>query len=112
MCAFQNKPASNTSVMGKEEQDNPEQKRKKVLYTSLVQQIVDGWALGKPPLQSTGKPSGYYRLTNYLMEYILHNNILPEGIHPMPEGRDRNNNLEPSFLVDFDSIIGDISLPD
>jgi len=98
--------------MGKEEQENLEQKRKNVLHEVVVKHIVDGWAVGKPPLQSTGKPSGYYRLTNYLTEYILINKCLPKGIHSMPEGRDRNNNLEPSFPVDFDSIIGDTTLPD
>jgi len=59
----------------------------------------------------TGKPSGYYRLTNYLLEYIRVHNKLPTGVHAMPEGRDRLNNLEPSFPVDFNTITGGISLP-
>jgi len=79
--------------------------QKKAHYQPLVQQIVEGWAVGKPPLPATGKPSGYYRLTNYLLDYLLANGALPTGIHAMPEGRDRNNVIEPSFPVDFDAII-------
>ncbi|MEI8186211.1 MAG: hypothetical protein WCG19_05920 [Chlorobiaceae bacterium] len=72
---------------------------------ALVEQIVERWAFGKPLLETTGKPSGYYRLTNYLGEYIMVNKVLPTGIHMMPEGRDRFNNVEPSFPVDFDTIV-------
>ena len=73
-------------------------------YKPLVEQIVEGWAAGKPPLETTGKPGGYYRLTNYLLEYLVANGTLPTGVHAMPEGRDSHNNIEPSFPVDFDSI--------
>ena len=69
-----------------------------------AEQIVERWAIGRPLLETTGKPSGYYRLTNYLREYITIHNALPTGIHTMPVGRDRNNNIEPSFPVDFDAI--------
>jgi len=71
---------------------------------ALIDQIVERWAIGKPLLETTGKPSGYYRLTNYLREYVLASKCLPKGVHTMPEGRDRFNNLEPSFPVDFDTI--------
>ena len=71
---------------------------------TLIEQIVERWANGKPLLETTGKPSGYYRLTNYLREYITTHKTLPAGVHSMPEGRDRNNNIEPSFPVDFDAI--------
>lgn len=81
-------------------------------YQTIVEGIVERWAAGKPALQSSGKPSGYYRLTNYLLEYINLKQALPTGIHIMPEGRDRFNNLEPSFPVDFDTIIEGIVLPD
>ena len=71
---------------------------------AVADQIVESWAKGKPLLETTGKPSGYYRLTNYLRDYIATHNTLPTGIHTMPEGRDSNNNIEPSFPVDFDTI--------
>lgn len=99
--------------------DSPKQKpseMKTQQYKAVVEQIVEGWALGKPVNQSPGststKPSGYYRLTNYLLEYLLLHGTYPAGVHDMPEGRDRFNRLEPSFPVDFDSIIGDRTLPD
>ena len=98
--------------MGQEQQDMQEEQRRTTSYQAIVAHIVDGWAIGKPVLQSTGKPSGYYRLTKYLLDYLLANAAFPKGIHLMPEGRDRYNNLEPSFPVDFDSIIGDSTLPD
>lgn len=85
--------------------------QKKALYQPVVEQIVAGWAIGKPPLEATGKPSGYYRLSNYLLDYLLAKNTFPKGIHAMPEGCDRHNNIEPSFPVDFDSIIEGITLP-
>ncbi len=81
-------------------------------YQAIAEAIVERWAFGKPKLQSSGKPSGYYRLTNYLLEYIKLKQALPTGIHNMPEGRDCFNNLEPSFPVDFDTIIGGIVVPD
>ncbi len=71
---------------------------------TLAAQIVERWAKGKPLLATTGKPSGYYRLTNYLRDYIATHNTLPTGIHTMPEGCDSNNNIEPSFPVNFDAI--------
>ncbi len=71
---------------------------------ALAAQIVERWAKGRPLLETTGKPSGYYRLTNYLHDYIATHNTLPTGIHTMPEGRDSNNNIEPSFPVNFDTI--------
>ena len=73
---------------------------------ALAEQFFECWAIGKPLLEATGKPSGYYRLTNYLREYITVQNALPKGIHTMPEGRDRFNNIEPSFPVDFDTYSG------
>jgi hypothetical protein len=111
MCASPKKSAIHVAAMGKEEQESLERNRKMTLYLATIQKIVDGWALGKPVLESTGKPSGYYRLTNYLGQYIISHETLPKGIHFMPEGRDSFNNLEPSFPVDVDSIIGDITLP-
>jgi len=85
-------------------------------YKALVEQIVEGWAAGKPVNPSPGslstKPIGYYRLFNYLLEYMLLHNAFPEGSHAMPEGRDRFNQLEPSFLVDFDALLEDMSLPE
>ncbi len=71
---------------------------------ALAEHIVERWAKGKPLLDTTGKPSGYYRLTNYLRDYIATHKTLPTGIHTMPEGRDGNNNIEPSFPVNFDTI--------
>ena len=81
-------------------------------YQVIVEGIVERWAAGKPKLQSSGKPSGYYRLTSYLLDYIRLNHALPTGIHAMPEGRDRFNNLEPSFPVDFDTITGGMVMPE
>ena len=111
MGALPKKPRSPAPVMGKEEQESLERNRKRAFYLATIEQIVDGWAVGKPVLESTGKPIGYYRLTNYLRQYIIGHESLPKGIHFMPEGRDSFNNLEPSFPVDFNSIIGDITLP-
>ncbi|WP_368665421.1 hypothetical protein [Chlorobium sp. KB01] len=91
----------------------PMQKQKR--YETLVEQIVERWAEGKPANQMPGststKPCGYYRLTNYLLEYMLLHNAFPAGVHAMPEGRDRFNQVEPSFPVDFDSLIGDAEFP-
>lgn len=111
MCASIQKHVPAADAMGKEERESLERNRKKAFYLATVEQIVDGWAIGKPVLESTGKPSGYYRLTNYLRQYIATHESLPKGIHFMPEGRDSFNTIEPSFPVDFNSIIGDISLP-
>jgi len=112
VCVFPNNPNPVERVMEKEQQESSQQSRKLARYQAVVEQIVDGWAVGKPPLQSTGKPSGYYRLTKYLLEYILLHESFPKGIHPMPEGRDSNNNLEPSFPVDFDTVIGNMAFPE
>ncbi len=112
MCALPKKNIPKPGTMGKEEQQSLERNRKKILYHATIEQIVDGWAVGKPVLESTGKPSGYYRLTNYLRQYTIAHESLPKGIHTMPEGRDSFNKLEPSFPVDFDSIIGKITLPE
>ncbi len=112
MCALSKKNIPNVVAMGKEEQESLERNRKRSLYQATIEQIVDGWAFGKPALQSIGKPSGYYRLTNYLRQYTLAHESLPKGIHTMPEGRDSFNKVEPSFTVDFDSIIKEITLPD
>ena len=84
-------------------------------YRALVKQIVEKWAIGKPPNPSpaatSDKPSGYFRLTNYLLEYLADNRSFPTGIHAMPEGRDSLGNLEPSFPVDFDLILKGFDLP-
>ncbi|ACF43540.1 hypothetical protein [Pelodictyon phaeoclathratiforme] len=112
MSAVSKKTVSSAAAMGKEEQESLERNRKRALYQATIEQIVEGWAVGKPILESTGKPSGYYRLTNYLRQYIIEHESLPKGIHTMPEGRDSFNNIEPSFPVDFNSIIGDITLPE
>lgn len=85
-------------------------------YRPLVEQIVEHWAIGKPPNPSPAatstKPSGYFRLTNYLLEYLIVHGTFPSGIHAMPEGRDRQGNLEPSFPVDFDEILKGFTLPE
>jgi hypothetical protein len=99
----------------KEENTTQVQERKKALYQAVVERIVDGWAVGKPINQSPGststKPSGYYRLTAYLLDYLILHDRFPAGVHTIPEGRDKFNNVEPSFPVDFDTIIGDARLP-
>lgn len=71
-------------------------------YQPIVTELVETWATGRPPLPATGKPSGYYRMTAFLLEYLCSNHAFPTGIHNMPEGRDSNNKIEPSFPVDFD----------
>ena len=80
-------------------------------YQPIVTHLVDRWAEGKPPLATTGKPSGYYRLTTYLLTYLNEHNAFPTGVHNMPEGRDCHQQVEPSFPVDFDVVIGDTVLP-
>ncbi len=84
-------------------------------YRQLVERIVEQWAVGKPPNPSpaatSNKPSGYFRLTNYLLEYLATHGSFPCGVHEMPEGRDILGNLEPSFPVDFDSILEGFELP-
>jgi hypothetical protein len=81
------------------------------LYRPVVEGIVDRWAVGKPINQFSSKANGYYRLTNYFLEYLMEHRAFPTGVHDMPEGRDRFNQLEPSFPVDFDVVIGDTALP-
>ncbi len=81
------------------------------LYRPVVEKIVDHWAIGKPINLFSNKANGYYRLTNYLLEYLVKHSEFPSGIHDMPEGRDRLNQLEPSFPVDFDIVIGNNALP-
>lgn len=83
-------------------------------YRPLVEEVVEQWSVGKPPNPSpaatSSKPSGYFRLTNWLLDYLVANGEFPKGVHMMPEGRDRFGQLEPSFPVDFDSLIGDRAL--
>jgi hypothetical protein len=85
-------------------------------YRPIVEEIVDHWAIGKPPNPSPAatstKPSGYFRLTNYLLDYLAANGEFPAGVHMMPEGRDRFGQLEPSFPVDFDPLTGGRALPE
>jgi hypothetical protein len=81
------------------------------LFRPVVEEIVDRWAFGKPINQFSNKANGYYRFTNYLLEYLVEYKAFPTGVHDMPEGRDRFNQLEPSFPVDFDVVIGDAVLP-
>ncbi|NTU58671.1 MAG: hypothetical protein HGB00_07100 [Chlorobiaceae bacterium] len=80
-------------------------------YMPAVEAIVERWAVGKPLNPFSNKANGYYRLTSYLLEYLIEHNAFPAGVHEMPEGRDRFNNIEPSFPVDFDVVVGDASLP-
>lgn len=88
----------------------------KASFGPLVEQIVERWAIGKPPNPSpaatSDKPSGYFRLTGYLLEYLASNGAFPEGVHMMPEGRDALGNPEPSFPVDFDQVLQGFPLPD
>lgn len=112
MHAFPKTKLPTAVTMGKEEQKSLERNRKKALYQATIEQIVEGWAVGKPVLESTGKPIGYYRLTNYLRQHLISHESMPKGIHTMPEGRDSFNKIEPSFQVDFDRIIGEVTLPE
>lgn len=94
---------------------NEESNQLEALFLPVVEEIVGRWAEGKPPNPSpaatSDKPSGYFRLTNYLLDYLLKNREFPKGVHRMPEGRDRFGRLEPGFVVNFDPIIGDSVLP-
>jgi len=94
--------------------DLPETGQEK--YQSLVELVVERWAEGKPPNPSptatSGKPSGYFRLRGYLLEYLAKNGVFPSGVHMMPEGRDSLGNVEPSFPVDFDEILDGFTLPE
>ena len=84
-------------------------------YRPIVEEIVERWAIGKPPNPSPAatstKPSGYFRLTNWLLDYLVENGAFPTGVHMMPEGRDRFGELEPSFPVDFDPLTSGRTLP-
>jgi hypothetical protein len=85
-------------------------------YRPVVEEVVERWAVGKPPNPSpaatSSKPSGYFRLTNWLLDYVMEHRALPTGVHRMPEGRDRFGAFEPGFVVNFDQIVGDSSLPE
>jgi hypothetical protein len=85
------------------------------LYQAIVEAIVEQWAIGKPPnpspLSKTNKPSGYFRLRDYLLSYLITNRTFPAGVHAMPEGRDVKGNIEPSFPVDFNEILKGFTLP-
>jgi len=84
-------------------------------YRSVVTEIVERWAVGKPPNPSpaatSGKPSGYFRLTGWLLDYLVVNGEFPKGTQMMPEGRDKSGQLEPSFPVDFDPLTAGCVLP-
>ncbi|TCD47687.1 hypothetical protein E0L29_07260 [Chlorobium sp. N1] len=84
-------------------------------YRALVEGIVEEWAAGKPPnpraADPNAKPSGYWRLTGWLTNYLLRHDEFPRGVHPMPEGRDSEGRLEPSFPVDFDRLLGERPFP-
>ncbi|HHE32678.1 MAG TPA: hypothetical protein ENL07_08700 [Chlorobaculum parvum] len=94
---------------------NEEIDRLEALFLPVVEEIVERWAEGKPPKPSpaatSDKPSGYFRLTNYLLDYLVRHQEFPEGAHRMPEGRDRFGTFEPGFVVNFDAVIGDSVLP-
>jgi hypothetical protein len=95
--------------------DNEERTRLETRFRPIVETIVEQWAVGKPPNPSpaatSSKPSGYFRLTNYLLDFLVTNGRFPEGVHMMPEGRDRFGQLEPSFPVDFEPLTAGKSLP-
>jgi hypothetical protein len=81
-------------------------------YLPVVLALVERWAAGRPVNEHSGKAVGYYRLTGWLLDYVVQHRMLPEGVHVMPEGQDRSNRVEPSFPVDFDELTGGFSLPD
>lgn len=92
-----------------------ERERLETLYRQVVDEIVEQWAVGKPPNPSpaatSNKPSGFFRLTNWLLEYLVEKNEFPKGVHQMPQGIDRLGNIEPAFPVDFDPLIEGRTLP-
>lgn len=95
--------------------DNTQNGQLEALYRPVVEEIVERWAEGKPPNPSpaatTDKPSGYFRLTGWLLDYVVKHRTLPAGAHRMPDGRDRFGYFEPAFVVNFDGIVGDSVLP-
>lgn len=101
--------------MEQKNQDAPDQATKKERYQPVVETIVERWADGKPPNPSpaatSDKPSGYFRLTWWLTDFLIEHGELPKGVHMMPEGRDRFGNIEPSFPVDFDPFTEGVELP-
>lgn len=88
--------------------ETEERDRLEALYRPLVETIVERWATGKPPNPSpaatSNKPSGYFRLTHWLLDYLVTHQEFPTGVHQMPEGIDRFGAIEPSFPVDFDPL--------
>lgn len=84
----------------------------KTRYSPLVTEMVERWAEGKPLNADSGKANGYYRLTGWLLDYLVLHGTFPKGVHAMPEGRDRFNQTEPSFPVDFDTLTEGFSLPE
>ncbi|NTW84229.1 MAG: hypothetical protein HGB36_12860 [Chlorobiaceae bacterium] len=84
-------------------------------YQPLVEAIVERWAIGKPPnpspFSTSSKPSGYFRLRDYLLNYLVTHQAFPAGVHAMPEGRDIQGNIEPSFPIDFNEILKGFTLP-
>ncbi|NEX11761.1 MAG: hypothetical protein C1942_03530 [Prosthecochloris sp.] len=81
------------------------------LYRPIVTAMVDRWSEGKPLNPDSGKANGYYRLTAWLLDYLVLHRSMPQGLHQMPEGRDRFNRIERSFPVDFDELSRGLSLP-
>jgi hypothetical protein len=84
----------------------------KTLYLPAVTAMADRWAEGKPLNPDSGRANGYYRLSAWLLDYLVRHNAMPAGVHEMPEGRDRHGRIEPSFPVDFDPLADGIHLPD
>jgi hypothetical protein len=93
-----------------------EHSRLDLLYRPAVEAIVEKWAIGKPPnpspVSTSNKPTGYFRLTDYLLAYLITNRTFPEGVHAMPEGKDIQGNPEPSFPIDFNEILEGFTLPE
>jgi hypothetical protein len=90
----------------------PEREALKTRYLPIVTEMVDRWAEGKPLNPESGRANGYYRLTGWLLDYVVQHKGLPGGVHAMPEGCDRFNRIEPSFPVDFDTLTEGFSLPE
>lgn len=67
-----------------------ESNARETLYREQVEALVEKWAEGKPPNPAaespTAKPSGYYRLSGWLLEYLMEHDELPSGVHAMPRG--------------------------